>query len=123
VIFRGADTIESVAFSPDGLELAAGSDDNMIRLWDLRQPNPPPVVLKGHKDNVNSVAFSPDGARLASGSDDPTVRLWDLWTRAADLVCAAVKQNLSMEEWRLFVGEQTPYQRTCPNLPPGPGAR
>jgi len=114
VIFRGADTIESVAFSPDGLELAAGSDDNMIRLWDLRQPNPPPVVLKGHKDNVNSVAFSPDGARLASGSDDPTVRLWDLWTRAADLVCAAVKQNLSMEEWRLFVGEQTPISALAP---------
>ena len=40
-----------------------------------------------------------------------------------DLVCTAVKQNLSMEEWRLFVCEQTPYQRTCPNLPPGPGAR
>ncbi|HEY6340699.1 MAG TPA: hypothetical protein VIY49_04335 [Bryobacteraceae bacterium] len=33
-----------------------------------------------------------------------------------------VGHNLSMDEWRTYVGEGIPYQRTCPNLVPGPGA-
>ena len=27
------------------------------------------------------------------------------------------------EEWRQFVGPDVPYHATCPNLPPGDGAR
>jgi 2-methylisocitrate lyase-like PEP mutase family enzyme len=29
-----------------------------------------------------------------------------------------VGHNLSMEQWRFYVGEGSPYQRTCPNLAP-----
>ncbi|MBM4041671.1 MAG: hypothetical protein FJ290_24495 [Planctomycetes bacterium] len=113
--------VRSLAFSADGTRLASGGWDRTIRLWDLQQPNAAPLVLQGHEDYVNSVAFSADGTRLASGSDDGTIRLWDLWTRAADRICTLVWRNLSMAEWRLYVGEGIPYQRTCPNLPPGAG--
>jgi hypothetical protein len=33
-----------------------------------------------------------------------------------------IGNNLSMDEWRLYVGADIPYQRTCANLPPGTGA-
>jgi RNA polymerase sigma factor (sigma-70 family) len=69
----------SLAFSPDGKTLAAGSGDTSIYLWD---PATGQQIsrLDGHKHWVRSVAFSPDGKSLASGSQDKTVRLWDLGT-------------------------------------------
>ena len=73
----------SVAFNPKKEKemLASGSDDRTIRLWDLRQTEEKPKVLKVLKDHnfwVGSVVFSPDGQKLASGSYDKRIRIWDL---------------------------------------------
>jgi hypothetical protein len=68
--------VSSVAFSPDGERVLAGSSDRSVRLWDaasgalIRE-------FKGHLGAVSSVAFSPDGRRVLSGSSDQSVRLWN----------------------------------------------
>jgi WD40 repeat protein len=78
----------SLAFSPDGAWLAAGSRDGMLRTWWLGpgQALPagelqPALELQAHKKGVNTVAFSPDGRLLASGGNDAVARFWDLTPR------------------------------------------
>jgi WD40 repeat protein len=71
----------SLAFSPQGGWLAAGSRDGNLRLWkvaDLLAGQPAPVMtVLAHKKGVNAVSFSPDGQRLASGGNDAVARFWD----------------------------------------------
>jgi len=77
VLLEGhSDYVWSVAFSPNGLVLASGSDDNTIKLWDTASGTEI-RTLKGHNGQVLSVAFSPDGRALASGSGDSSLKLWD----------------------------------------------
>ena len=68
--------VDSVAFSPDGMRLAPGSADCMVRLWDVVS-GANTATLQGHRSSANSVVPSPDGLLLASGSDS-TVQLWDV---------------------------------------------
>src|SRR5262249_25968298 len=108
-----------VAFSPDGKRLAADGPDHDVRIWDLRDPSAAPVALPA-PGRVFSVAFSPDGTRLVSGGEGG-MQTWTLWSAAADDLCKRVWRNLSTEEWRRYIGEDIPYERTCPALPPGVG--
>ena len=59
------DGVTSVAFSPDGRLVAAGSLDKIVRLWDA-QTGYFLERYEGHLDSVYSVAFSPDGNFLSS---------------------------------------------------------
>ncbi|HKM90593.1 MAG TPA: protein kinase, partial [Candidatus Acidoferrales bacterium] len=72
-----AESVLSVAFSPNGRLLASGSSDNTINLWDVSSGRSVRQLI-GHKGQVFGVAFSPNGAMLASASADHTVKLWDV---------------------------------------------
>jgi WD40 repeat protein len=72
-----ADSVLTVAFSPDGSRIASGSDDGLVKVWDS-QSRAEVLTLPGHTAGVTVVAFSSDGDRLASGSADGNVRVWDL---------------------------------------------
>ncbi len=69
--------VDSLAFSPDGRQLASGSDDRTIRLWSTGSGRPE-RVLRGHTDMVTTLVYNADGTMLASGSQDGTVRLWSV---------------------------------------------
>jgi WD40 repeat protein len=66
-----------VVFSSDGTQLATGSIDAKIHIWDV-QTRKLRRTFKGHEEAITSVAFSPDMQLLASGSEDCTSGIWDL---------------------------------------------
>ena len=69
--------VTSVAISPDGRLVAAGSLDTVVRIWDVATGQ---LLerLRGHRDSVYSVRFTPDGRGLISGSLDKTLKYWDI---------------------------------------------
>ncbi|MFL5350675.1 MAG: WD40 repeat domain-containing serine/threonine protein kinase [Hyalangium sp.] len=71
-------TINELAFTPDGKQLITSSDDHTVRVWDLEHGGA--RVLAGHTDEVWRLELSPDGRSLATASKDRTVRLWNLET-------------------------------------------
>ncbi|MEL6325466.1 MAG: NB-ARC domain-containing protein, partial [Cyanobacteria bacterium J06626_23] len=69
----------SIAFRADGVQLASGSADRTIKLWEA-STGTCLQTLEGHTNWVLSVVFSADGQYLASGSADHTIKLWDVKT-------------------------------------------
>jgi WD40 repeat protein len=70
----------SVAFSPDGRHLIAGSDEAVGAIvWDADDGREVRRLPK-HEKAAQSVAFSPDGGLMASGSSGGGVRIWDART-------------------------------------------
>ena len=110
-----------LVFSRDGKRLATGVGRN-VRIWDLQTSGTPPLeLLQETGGAIYKMAFSRDDASLSVANSEGKILVWNLWTAAADSLCKRVWRNLSKEEWRYYVGESIPYERTCPALPAGAG--
>jgi WD40 repeat protein len=135
------DSVNAIAFSPDGKYLATASNDKTARVWQIPNTSGREVTRIysvnekefrvrrtigvreaveaariTHHDNVIAIAFSPDGKHLATASKDKTARV-QLWRRE-DLMaeaCARLTRNLAEYEWKLYLPGE-PYHKTCPNL-------
>lgn len=68
--------IQSLAWSPDGSHLVAGSEDGTACVWNVITGE---LILtfRAHHGSVNLVAWSPDGKQIASGGSDRLVFIWD----------------------------------------------
>ena len=94
MLLPSASAVNSVAFSRDGMQLASGSVDGTVALWDIatgqntntfeaRRGKISPIAFSQKETltaprSVESVAFSPDGKLIASGRKDGTIVLLDI---------------------------------------------
>ena len=75
--FNAGAEVTRMAASPDGVLLATGGPDGVIRLWDARS-FAPRGELKGHTAALAGLAFGTGGKVLVSTGRDNAIRLWDL---------------------------------------------
>jgi WD40 repeat protein/serine/threonine protein kinase len=69
----------SVAFTPDGKRLFAGTGDGRLFSWDLDRREAIGTSLLVHGTNdVWELAVDPSGQRIATASSDGTARVWSL---------------------------------------------
>lgn len=85
-------SVEALAFSPDGKWLASGGYDKSIIVWSLSSGREEfhlgglPVPLADapqslNKQAISALAFNPDGTRLVSVEISGAVKVWNLQTR------------------------------------------
>ena len=73
----------SVAISPDGNRIAAGSRDGPLAcIWATATGKLATSPIRGHEDKIRAVSFSGDGRFLLTASDDGLVKVWN--TAAAE---------------------------------------
>ncbi len=83
--YRGhAAPVITVAWSPDGQEIASASHDHTVQVWEPVAGGE--VVILKHAVQVNAVAWSPEGARIASADWSGIVQVWDVHLRIAVLI-------------------------------------
>jgi WD40 repeat protein/serine/threonine protein kinase len=80
----------SVAFSPDGKQIASSHLDGAVKVWDaaagkhIRTLRGPSVGsrpnIKGESKAVHGLTFTPDGKHVIGGDRDGTVTVWDVDT-------------------------------------------
>ncbi|MCX6581182.1 MAG: NACHT domain-containing protein [Candidatus Aminicenantes bacterium] len=74
---KHSDRVRACAITPDGKTMVSASEDQTLKLWDLRSGKKI-RTFTGHTDSINSCTVSPDGKTMVSASEDHTLKLWDL---------------------------------------------
>ena len=87
--------IRSLTISGNSQWLVSGSEDQTVRVYDLKAAYPATeqIVLKGHELAVRCVAVSPDGRWLVTGGSDSILRIWDMQSRESMTVPIQVQEH------------------------------
>ncbi len=73
-------SVLDIAFSRDGRRLVSGSQDNVVRVWNVAT-GAEVAALRGHEDGVYGVSFIHKDALILSASKDGSVIMWDVRTQ------------------------------------------
>ncbi|CAH0563878.1 unnamed protein product [Brassicogethes aeneus] len=76
--FQHNHIVKSVRFSSKNSNLlVTGSNEKLVRIFDLNNPEASPEVFTGHTAGIKHALFFRDDTQLISCADDKTLRVWD----------------------------------------------
>lgn len=93
---------KSVAFSRDGSQLAAATQDSAVHIWSTASWTEVAALRAPHGAGVYSASFSPDGRFVAAGCSDGNVLVWNvatsqqtksLWAHAESVLAVAISHD------------------------------
>ncbi len=90
--------------SPDNTQFASGSDDNTLKIWDLKTGTVK-FNIKDHYSNVNSVHYHPSGKFLLSSGNDGTTKLID--TKTGKIIVSFIATEFPVRVNDKFVYERS----------------
>ncbi|MCA9912748.1 MAG: WD40 repeat domain-containing protein, partial [Anaerolineae bacterium] len=69
--------VTSLAFSPDGSQLASGDAEGSLVFWDVASGDMLVAIDGAHLGGLEALAYVPDGGVLVSSGRDALIRRWD----------------------------------------------
>ena len=72
--------LTSLAWSPNGELLAAGSTNGLLFIWRPFQQSTSIITLAHPKSKINQLAWEPNGQYLASGDNEGKIYIWNIYT-------------------------------------------
>ena len=88
--------ITLVKFSPNGDQLLAVGDDNLVQIYDLSEAV---ISLRFETHNISGPVWTPDGGRIAMGLDRTKVKVWDAASGDELVTLAGHQDYLWLVEW------------------------
>jgi class 3 adenylate cyclase/WD40 repeat protein len=116
-VLAGGGPLATVVASPGAHDYVTTDYDGTTRLFDLGSGHQIGSSFTPLQAQFNGVSISPDGRWMAILAGDGTASTFPLsesvWAAQA---CRAASRNLTLTEWRQFVGA-APYVKVCPQYP------
>lgn len=113
--------ISLLQYSMDGKYLLTSSVQGMVRIWETSSGSELARMLEGLEPD--EVLLSPDGRYVATARDPGngsrlqySLYAW-LTEDLSSQACQRLQRNLTQQEWRQYLGDAEPYQKTCDALP------
>ena len=109
--------ISDLAFSPDGLLLASAGLDRKMQMWVVDHVEDLPVVMDNNNGYVWNLAFSKGSDYLLASCNNGEIRIWPTDPKMlAEQICPKLGRNMTPDEWKIYVGNEIPYESTCMSL-------
>ena len=97
--------------------LVSGDRAGNMRVWTLARPNDPPVEIPSSLEYISSLAFDPSGEWVVAAGEARVLKI-DLTATLIRKAESRLWRNLTLGEWRRFVGDAQPPRATFGGLPP-----